>query len=32
MTPQQVLEAIKNELINGTEEKALQILKDYKFS
>lgn len=32
MTPQQALEAIKNELINGTEENALQILNEYKFS
>jgi hypothetical protein len=32
MNEQQVLQAIKNQIVNGTEASAIQILKDYKAS
>ena len=32
MTEQQVLDAIKQELVNGNQATAVQILKDYKAS
>jgi len=30
MTPQQALEEIKNELVNGSETKAIEILEKFK--